>query len=121
MNGDQETFAQPKDTTLQTVCHLLGLALYTGIPFGNVLGPLILWLWKREGNPDLDAHGKEVINFQISMAIYLILAGLSMFILIGLVLLPLMVIVHLVLTIMGTLEANKGRFYRYPMTIRLIT
>lgn len=121
MNGDQENIVQPQDTTLQTVCHLLGLALYTAIPFANIWAPLILWLWKREGNPALDEHGKEVVNFQISMSIYLIVAGLSFFILIGIVLFPLMMLVHLILTIIGTIEANKGRMYRYPMTIRLIT
>ena len=121
MNGDQNTIAQPQDTTLQTVCHLLGLALYTGIPFANIWAPLILWLWKREGNQALDEHGKEVMNFQISMSIYMIVAGILILVFIGIILLPLLALVHLVLTIIGTIEANKGRMYRYPMTIRLIT
>ena len=121
MNGNQETIVQPQDTTLPTICHVLGLALYAGIPFGNVWGPLILWLWKRDGNPALDEHGKEVLNFQISMSIYLVVAGLSIIVLVGFVLLPVVALVHVILTIIGTIEANKGRMYRYPMTIRFIT
>jgi hypothetical protein len=120
MDEDRETIGQTEDRTLNTVCHALGLALYTAVPFANVWAPLILWLWKREGNPALDEHGKEVLNFQITMSIALIVAGVSMFLFVGFLLFPIVLIAHLVLTIMGTLEANKGRMYRYPMTLRLI-
>ncbi len=120
MDGDQQTIGQTEDRTLETVCHALGLALYTGVPFANVWAPLILWLWKREGNPGLDEQGKEVLNFQITMSMALIVSGLSMFLFVGFFLFPIVLIAHLVLTIIGTLEANKGRMYRYPMTLRLI-
>ena len=116
--GSGKAFAD--DRTLPTVCHLLGLASLTGIPLANVLAPLGLWLWKREGDPRLDAHGREVVNFQISFAIYLILAAISFFFLIGMVLFPLVLIAHIVLTIMGAVKASNGVFYRYPLTIRLL-
>jgi uncharacterized protein len=109
-----------RDTSLETLCHLLGLAFLTPVPFGNVLAPLVLWLWKREPNPGVDLHGKEVVNFQISMSIYMLLAGLSMFILIGFVLLPAVIVTDLVLIVIASVKASRGEFYRYPLTIRFI-
>src|SRR5687767_1682602 len=94
------------DRTLPTVCHLLGLAGLTGIPLANVLAPLGLWLWKREGNPLLDAHGKEVLNFQISFSIYLALAALTFFIFIGFFVFSLVLLAHIILTVIGSVKAS---------------
>jgi hypothetical protein len=60
------------------------------------------------------------MHFQITMSAALIVSGVSMFMFVGFLLFPIMLITHPVLTIIGTLEANKGRMYRYPMTLRLI-
>jgi uncharacterized Tic20 family protein len=111
---------QSQDRTLPVLCHVLALAGFTGIPFANVLGPLLLWLFKREGNPVVDEHGKESLNFQISMTIYTIVAAATLFIFIGFVLLPVVLVVNLVLIILAALEASKGGFYRYPFTIRFL-
>src|SRR5436305_309305 len=86
-----------RDHSLETLCHLLGLAFLTPIPFGNVLGPLILWLWKKDTNPGVDLHGKEALNFQLSMSLYMVIAGLTIFIMIGFVLLPVVIVTNLVL------------------------
>ena len=120
MDQDPNTMVQPQDRTIEVLCHLLGLALWTGIPFANVLAPLFLWLWKRDGNPSVDEHGKEAINFQLSIAIYSFLSALLIFVLVGIVLLPIVLILHLVLTIVAGLEASKGVVYRYPLTIRFL-
>ena len=112
--------AQTQDLTLPVLCHALALTGLVGIPFGNVLAPLFLWLWKRDGNPDVDQHGKESLNFQLSMTIYAIIAALTVFIFIGFILIPIVVVADLVLVILASLEANKGGFYRYPFTIRFL-
>jgi len=109
-----------EDRTLLTVCHLLGLAGLTGIPLANIIAPLVLWLWKREGNGLLDMHGKEVLNFQISYSVYLALAALTFFLLIGFVVFPIVLVAHIVLTIIGSLKASNGILYRYPLTFRLL-
>ena len=108
------------DTTLPTLCHLLALVGLTGIPFGNVLGPLVLWLLKRNDNPEVDRHGRESLNFQISMTIYLFIAGLSVLIMIGFALFPILLVMNLVCIILASMKANKGDFYRYPLTIRFV-
>jgi uncharacterized protein len=121
MTEQVQSYPAARDHSLTTLCHLLGLAGLTGIPFANVLGPLILWLWKRETDPEVDVHGKESLNFQISMSIYAILAGLSMFVLIGFILLPAVLVADLVFMVIAAVKASRGEFYRYPLTIRFIS
>lgn len=108
------------DYTLGTVCHLLGLVGFLGIPFGSVIAPLVLWLVKKNEDAFLDATGKEVMNFQISMVIYTIIATLSIFLFVGIILLPLVLILALVYTIIGAINASNGVVYRYPLTINFI-
>lgn len=98
------------------------------IPFGNIIGPLVIWLVKKDEMPIVNEYGKESLNFQISMTIYMIaagiLAGILSFIVIGVFLFPLIAIiglVDLVLVILASVQANKGLAYHYPFTLRLIT
>ena len=87
---------------------------------GHILGPLILWLVKRDDAPELDAHGKEAVNFQISMLIYNIVAALFCLVLVGFIFLAILWILNAVLVIIAAIQASDGKFYRYPMTIRFI-
>jgi len=107
------------ENTLGLVGHLLGFAGLI-VPGGNIIGPLVLWLVKRAESPYLDAVGKEVVNFNISFTIYFVIAFLSFFVLIGILLLPAVGIAWLVLTIIGAIKASEGKIYRYPLTIRMI-
>jgi uncharacterized Tic20 family protein len=109
-----------QDRTLDATCHFLSFAGLIGIPFGNVLGPLVLWAIKKDEMPSVNEHGKESINFQISMTIYTIIAGLSILLAIGIVLLPAIIVLNLVLVIIAGVKAANGEFYRYPLTIRFI-
>lgn len=106
------------DHSLEVLCHILALALLTGIPFANVLAPLIFWLLKRDEHPSVNEYGKESLNFQISMSLWTILAGLSMFVIIGFLLLPILIIMNVVLVIIASMKASNGELYRYPLTIR---
>src|SRR4051812_14957513 len=108
MNEPLSGYPVATDHTLETLCHLLGLVLLTAIPFGNVIAPLVLWLWKRDKNPGVDLHGKEAVNFQLSMSIYTLLAGLSMFFLVGFVLLPAIIVTNLVLIVIASVKASRG-------------
>ena len=78
-----------KDARLWAMlCHLSTFAGMVGIPFGNILGPLIIWLIKKDEYPFVDDQGKEALNFQISMTVYLIVSVLLCFVLVGFILLP---------------------------------
>jgi len=111
-----------KDARLWAMlCHLSTFAVWVGIPFGNILGPLIIWLIKKDEYPLVNDQGKEALNFQISMTIYSIVSVLLCFVLVGFVLIPIIVIADVVLTIIAAIKANDGIPYRYPMTIRLVS
>jgi uncharacterized Tic20 family protein len=101
-------------------CHLGALSGYIGVPFGNIVLPLVIWLIKKDEFPFVDEQGKESVNFQISVTIYAIIAGLLCFIFIGFVLLPVILIAGVVLVIIASVRVNKGEGYRYPLTLRLI-
>src|SRR5688572_24127435 len=106
-----------QERTFGMLCHLTAFLALIGIPFGNILGPLVVWLVKREEFPFVDEQGKESLNFQISMTIYLILAGLLSLLLIGIPILIGLAIAWIVLVIIGSVRANAGESYRYPITI----
>jgi uncharacterized protein len=102
------------------LCHasaLLGVVLH--FP-GHLLGPLIVWLWKRDDSPETDAHGKEALNFQISMLIYNVVAAIFCLVLIGFVFLAVLWVLNAVFVIIASIQASDGKFYRYPMTIRFL-
>lgn len=112
---------QKSDTrTWAMACHLLALSAYVGVPLGNIIGPLVVWLIKREDDPFIDHNGKESLNFQISMTIYGLVAGLLVFVLIGFLLVPAVLIVDLVFTIIAAVKTSNGETYRYPLTIRFV-
>jgi len=102
------------------ICHLAGLAGLVVPVVGCIIGPLIVWQIKKEEFPFVDEQGKEAVNFQISMLIYGIVAGLLCFACIGFVLLPAVVIFDLIFLLIAAVKANNGEHYRYPLTIRFI-
>ena len=101
-------------------CHLSALAGFVIPGLGHILGPLIVWLIKRGDAAEIDAHGKEALNFQISMLIYNLVAGLLCLVLIGFALLAVLHILNVVFVIIASLKASEGHMYRYPLTIRLL-
>lgn len=101
-------------------CHLAALAGFTGIPAANVIGPLIIWLMKKNELPSVDEHGKDSINFQISVLIYIIVSWILCFIFIGFILLPIVGIGALICVIIASIKASNGERFQYPATIRFI-
>ena len=106
--------------TWEVLCHATGFAWCIFPFFGNILGPLIVWLMKKSESPSVDAHGKEALNFQISMSIWGLLAAATCIIFIGFVLAPAVVATAIILTVIGTVKASNGELYHYPLTIRFI-
>lgn len=101
------------------LCHLSGFAGYL-VPFGNILGPLVVWLIKKDQYAFVDDQGKEALNFQISITIWTIVALILCFVIIGIPLLLAVLLFDVVMTIIAAMKANAGEYYRYPLTIRLI-
>jgi uncharacterized protein len=103
-----------------TFCHLAALAGYV-FPFGgNVIGPLVVWLIKKEDYPLVNDQGKESLNFQITVLIAAVICFALVFVAVGIVLLPLLAVCNLIFIIIGSMKANAGEAYRYPVAIRFI-
>ena len=121
MSDSLQPFSKPPQSARQwaMVCHL---SAFAGLmfPFGNLLGPLIIWQLKKDSDPFIDAQGKEALNFQITVAIAATVSMLLVLLIIGFALLTLVGIGAAVLAIIAGIKANDGVDYRYPFTLRLI-
>jgi len=111
-------------SNVRTWCVLCHAAALSGVflhAIGHIFGPLIVWLLKRSESPEIDAHGKESLNFQLSMLIYNIIAGILIIVLIGIPILILLYILNIVFVIIASIQASDGKLYRYPITIRFLS
>ena len=116
----QSTDIPSKDERLWgMLCHLLSFSGYL-IPFGSVLGPLIIWMIKKDDMPFVNDQGKESLNFQLTMLIAVIISAILCLVLIGFLMLGVVLIFQIVVVIMASIKANDGIKYRYPYTIRFI-
>ncbi|MFS0674719.1 DUF4870 domain-containing protein [Ornithinibacillus sp. 179-J 7C1 HS] len=99
---------------------LFAMLLYIlSFPF-PVLGPLLIWLIKRDNSAFVDFHGKEYFNFIISFTIYTIISSILMIILIGFLLAFIVGITAIILTIIAAVKAYQGETFRIPLVIRFI-
>jgi len=123
---DQQSAPSPvtsSSTSVRTWCILAHATALVGflVPVaGHIVGPLIVWLAKRQDSPEIDAHGKESMNFQISMLIWNVIAGILCLVLIGIPILILLHILNIIFVIVASIQASEGKLYRYPLAIRLI-
>ena len=115
--SDKPQYTGPAPTTddrnMATIAHVLGIV--TGF-----IGPLIIWLLKKDQSPFVEDQGKEALNFQLTLLIGWIIAGASTAICIGFVLMPAVLVCAIIFGIMGAMATNKGEAYRYPLNIRFI-
>jgi uncharacterized Tic20 family protein len=107
------------ERTWGMIAHLSALSGFI-IPIGNILGPLVIWLIKREEMPFVNEQGKEALNFGISVTIYAVISWLLMFVLIGFLLFVVVGIFWVVVVIIAAIRASEGKSYRYPLNIRFI-
>jgi uncharacterized Tic20 family protein len=112
------TMRPDEERNWSVAAHVSALLTLAGIP--SVIGPLVVWLMKKDSSPSVDAHGKEAVNFNLSFILYGIVSFFLIFVLVGFLILPIVLITWFVLVIVGTLNASRGEFYRYPLTIRFI-
>jgi len=108
-------------------------------PFGNIIGPMIVWLIKKDQSAFVDEHGKESLNFQITYTIILLIlvglgagfaissgfrgfeGGIALSIIFFLILIIFYALMALVFVIIAAVKASKGEMFRYPMSIRFIS
>ena len=109
-------------TTTDRWAALAHMAALSGaiVPFGHLLGPLLVWLWRRGESPGADSAGREAVNFQVSVTLY---AGILV------VLIPdtgeLAALVALfgldmILVLLAAARTRRGLPFRYPLTLRVL-
>ena len=101
------------DLNMAMLCHLLAI-------FTTFLGPLIIWMIKKDESPFVDRHGKEALNFQLTVLIALVASGILSFLCIGFLLMPIIWTVDLIFCIIAAVKASQGEEYRYPISIRFV-
>ena len=97
--------------------HLSAFIMFVGIP--SPLGPLAVWLLRKEDS-QVARQAVEALNFNLSFLLYAVVAIISVFVLIGFLLLPIVGLAWFVLVIIGTMKASNDEVYRYPLTIRFV-
>ena len=102
-----------EERNIATLAHLITFV-------SSFIGPLVIYLVKKDESAYVAAPAKEVLNFHLSVLIYAAIAFVSCFLLIGFVLVPALGIFVLVVTIMGALSAYEGKNFRYPLCIRFL-
>ena len=125
--------------TWATLGHLSALIMLVGVPLGNIIGPLVVWLAKRQEYEFVDDQGKEALNFQITFTLVEIALFILIFLLVfaapfrtdsfaflPVVFLPVILIVmglfvlNIGLVILAAIRSNEGISYRYPFTLRIV-
>lgn len=109
------------ERTWAMLCHLAAFSGFIVAGVGAVVGPLVVWLIKRETYPLVDDQGKEALNFNITVLLAGIACFILVFVIIGIFLLLALAVYWVVMTIIAAVQANKGIAYRYPLTLRLVT
>ncbi|SHM39122.1 DUF4870 domain-containing protein [Gracilibacillus kekensis] len=99
---------------------LFAMLIYLLSFFTAIIGPIIIWMVKRDESDFIDYHGKEYLNFFISFTIYGIVSGILMLILIGFILAAVVGILYLIFTLIALFKAYSGEKYRIPLVIRFI-
>lgn len=101
------------EKNIATVTHLAG-TLFSIIP------ALIVWILKKDDSAYIAAQTKEALNFQITVLVAQLIAGILVWVLVGFLLLPIIWLANIVLSIIAAISTSKGESYRYPICLRLI-
>ncbi len=101
------------------LCHLAAFAGYF-FPFGGILGPLICWLSKKDESQWVNFNGKQALNFQLSILLYMVLAVPLCFIIVGIPILIFLGFLEVICIVIASVKASKGEEFRYPLNIPFI-
>ena len=119
---NQATWAAAVDQEVRNTAVAAHLSTFAGlvVPFGSVIGPLAVWLTRRDRDPFIDQAGREALNFGISITVYGAVVLVAALMLVGIPLLIVGVIAWVVLASLAAAKASQGQTYRYPLTMRLV-
>ena len=113
---------QPWGMDLKSFCMLMHLSQLASfiIPVAGLALPIIMWATNKDKSPQVDAHGKNILNWMITLFIAYIIGFILIFILIGFVVLLALVVTNIIFAIIGAIKANDGVLFKYPFAIQFI-
>lgn len=97
---------------------LMATLIYVLSFFTFLIAPLIIWLIKRDESPFVDRAGKNYLNFLLSYLIWITVASIAIFIIIGIIILPILLLLNFIFTIVAAVKAYNGEDYLPPLSIR---
>lgn len=109
----QSTNVTKDEMTWAVLAHISGLIF-------SFLGPLVIWLIKKDEQPFVNDQAKEALNFQITLLIGMMISVILSLILIGFLIMFALMIFEVIVVIIAAVESSKGKAYRYPLNIRFI-
>jgi uncharacterized Tic20 family protein len=120
--ANHTTQAGAADQRVRNTAAAAHLSTFAGLvlPFGSVIGPLAVWLTRRDRDPFIDDAGREALNFGISIAVYGLVMLVAALMLVGIPFLIVGVVAWVVLASLAAVKANQGQSYRYPLTMRFV-
>ena len=120
--GNETTETEATDQEIRNTAVAAHLSTFAGlvVPFGSVIGPLAVWLTRRDRDPFIDQAGREALNFGISIAIYGVVALVAALMLVDIPVFIVVVIAWVVLASLAAAKASQGQPYRYLLTMRLV-
>lgn len=103
------------------LCHVAGLGGYFIPIAGSIILPLVIWLLKKDEYPFIDDQGRESLNFQITLLLYWVVAGILVLLLIGILFLLLIPLYQILMIAIAAVKSRAGDRYRYPFIIRFLS
>lgn len=120
IDNDQEY--RPWNIELSTFCMLMHLSQFAGfiIPLGGYVLPIIMWAVHKDKSVVIDQHGKNILNWMITLFIYICISCILILLVVGIFSLVILSVLTLIFTIIGAIKAANKEIYRYPLTIDFI-
>lgn len=109
----------PEQRQMGMFIHLSQLAGLV-VPVAGLVVPIVLWQTQKDKMPELDAHGKMVVNWMLSALIYAVISLPLMVVLVGFLTLLAVAVMSIVFPIIGGIKANNGELWEYPLTIKFL-
>jgi uncharacterized Tic20 family protein len=107
--------ANPNDRLLAVLSHVLAI-----VPGVGILGPLVIYLVKKDESEFVVANARESLNFQLTIILLYIICWILVLFLVGIFIIWLIPVMNALLVIVASIKASEDKVYRYPISIRLI-
>jgi len=122
LNSDYYSRKDIGGMSINTYLLLMHLSQFAGfiVPGLGFIAPVVMWVVNKE-NPEIDKHGKNIVNFMISMIIYAIVSAILILLIIGIPMLIALGIIELVFIIIAAVKASGGEYWKYPLSIPFFT